>query len=133
MSVEVAQARVRRLVDSGLLGSCRPKERLLQLGNQVKAIDEASLRKLESVFSALGDLTRLKILNLITNEGELCSCEIMAALELTQPTTSHHLGILERAGVISSRREGKWVFYRLASPNTKALLTKGVTLVKGVI
>jgi ArsR family transcriptional regulator len=132
MSVEVAQARIRRLVDSGLLGSCRPKDRLLQLANQVKTIDEASLRKLEYVFSALGDLTRLKILNLITNEGELCSCEIMAALELTQPTTSHHLGILERAGVISSRREGKWVFYRLASPNTKALLTKGVALVKGV-
>ncbi len=131
MTVEIAEARVKRLVDSGLLGACRPRERLLQLGNEAKGIDEATLRKLESAFSALGDLTRLKILELMAKEEELCSCELMAALEMTQPTTSHHLGILERAGLLRSRREGKWVFYRFADPTVRVLLTRGEALVKG--
>ena len=123
MTVEIAQARVKRLVDSGARGSCRPRERLLQLDNRVKMIDEATLGKLESFFSALGDLTRLRIVKIIGNE-ELCSCEVMAALDLTQPTTSHHLGILERGGVVTSRREGKWVFYRIANVEIRSLLEK---------
>ena len=69
------------------------------------------------------------ILELLAEE-ELCSCEIMAALELTEPNTSHHLGILERAGLVAPRHEGKWVFYKLANPNVKALLTKASVLVK---
>jgi ArsR family transcriptional regulator len=79
--------------------------------------------EMESLFFALGDITRLKILKLI-GEEELCSCEVMAALKLTQPTTSHHLGILERAGIVSSRRKGKWVFYRISSAKIKTILTK---------
>jgi ArsR family transcriptional regulator len=86
-------------------------------------IDEATLGKLESFFSALGDLTRLRIVKIIGNE-ELCSCEVMAALDLTQPTTSHHLGILERGGVVTSRREGKWVFYRIANVEIRSFLEK---------
>jgi ArsR family transcriptional regulator len=82
---------------------------------------------MEAFFSSLGDITRLKILKIIGDE-ELCSCEVMAALELTQPTTSHHLGILERAGVLSSRRNGKWVFYRVSSPKIQAWLTKSFDL-----
>lgn len=53
----------------------------------------------------------------------------MAALELTQPTTSHHLRILERSGLVTSRREGKWVFYRLAQPKVEALMTKAIQIV----
>jgi len=128
MAVEIAEARVKRLVNSGLLGSCRPRERLLQLENQVKMIDETSLRKLESFFSALGDLTRLRIVKMIAKE-ELCSCEVMAALGLTQPTTSHHLGILERGGVVTSRREGKWIFYRIANAEIRSFLEKSHRLV----
>lgn len=124
MTVEIAQLRVKRLVNSGLLGTCRPRERLLQLDNQVKKIDDGSLRKLESFFSALGDLTRLRIVKMIANQEELCSCEVMAALGLTQPTTSHHLGILERGGVITSRREGKWIFFRISNPEIRSLLEK---------
>ncbi len=60
----------------------------------------------------------------------VCSCEVMAALELTQPTTSHHLGILERAGILSSHRSGKWVSYRIASPTVKSLVTKGFNFVE---
>jgi len=45
---------------------------------------------------------------------EMCVCEIMVALNLTQPTASHHLGILEKEGIIKRRKEGKWVFYAVA-------------------
>jgi DNA-binding transcriptional ArsR family regulator len=83
------------------------------------------------VFFGLADRTRLMILWLLSDE-ELCSCEIMAALNLTEPTTSHHLGILERSGLVTTRRDGKWVFYKLANSNSKALLAKGTSLVKKV-
>ena len=79
---------------------------------------------MEDFFAALGDATRLRMLKLIADE-ELCSCEVMAALGLTQPTTSHHLGILERTGLLSSRRNGKWVFYKIANPKVRNLVTRG--------
>lgn len=129
MSSAIAQARVKRLVNLGLVdSSCTPTERIAQLRSRTKEIDERTFRELEKFFSALGDTTRLKILKLMAGE-ELCSCEVMAALELTQPTTSHHLGILERAGLLSSRRTGKWVFYRIANQKVQALIGKSFNLV----
>jgi DNA-binding transcriptional ArsR family regulator len=92
-------------------------------------IDDPRIKRLEQTFFGLADKTRLMILELLADE-ELCSCEIMAALDLTEPTTSHHLGILERNGLVASRREGKWIFYELADPKVKALLAKGSALVK---
>jgi ArsR family transcriptional regulator len=119
---------VKRLVSLGLADtSCTPAERITQLKARVGE-DEKSLRELEDIFAGLGDATRLKILKIIADE-ELCSCEVMAALELTQPTTSHHLGILERAGLLSSRRNGKWVFYKIANSQVKNLIAKGFNLV----
>ncbi len=87
---------------------------------------------MEDFFAALGDATRLRMLKLIADE-ELCSCEVMAALELTQPTTSHHLGILERGGLLSSRRNGKWVFYKIANPKVKNLVAKGFSLLEETV
>ena len=131
MSSVIAQARVKRLVSLGLVdSSCTPTERITELKSRVD-VDDRRLQEMETFFSSLGDLTRLKILKLIGDE-ELCSCEVMAALELTQPTTSHHLGILERAGVLSSRRNGKWVFYQISSPKVRAWLTKGFDLVEDI-
>jgi ArsR family transcriptional regulator len=128
MSTTVTEDRLKRLLESGLRGPCRPGERVSQLRKHAKEIDDLPLRRLREVFSATADETRLKMLKLITNE-ELCACELMAALELTQPTTSHHLGILERSGLVTSRREGKWVFYRLAQPKVEALMTKAIQIV----
>jgi len=131
MSSVIAQARVKRLVSLGLVdSSCTPTERITELKSRVD-VDDRRLQEMETFFSSVGDLTRLKILKLIGDE-ELCSCEVMAALELTQPTTSHHLGILERAGVLSSRRNGKWVFYQISSPKVRAWLTKGFDLVEDI-
>lgn len=132
MSSVVAQARVKRLVSLGLVdSSCTPSERITELKSRVNE-DDRDFREMETFFSALGDTTRLKMLKIIGDE-ELCSCEVMATLELTQPTTSHHLGILERAGVLSSKRNGKWVFYKIASPKIKAWLTRSFDVVGDAI
>jgi len=129
LSKTIAQARVTRLVNLGLADtSCTPSERITQLKSRINE-DETTYRELEEIFSALGDATRLKMLKLIADE-ELCSCEVMAALELTQPTTSHHLGILERAGLLTSKRNGKWVFYKIANSRVHNLIDKGFGLVQ---
>jgi len=132
MSVVLIQDRLKRLVDSGLRGTCRPSERLSQLKKKTNRLDDMRIKRLEHVFFGLADKTRLMMLQLLADE-ELCSCELMAALDLTEPTTSHHLGILERAGLVASRRDGKWVFYRLANPNAKAVLKNGSALVRGAV
>jgi ArsR family transcriptional regulator len=127
MSKTIAQTRVTRLVNLGLADTnCTPSERITQLRSRLGE-DEATYREVETCFSALGDETRLKMLKLIADE-ELCSCEVMAALELTQSTTSHHLGILERAGILTSKRNGKWVFYRIANSKVQNLVNKGFNL-----
>jgi DNA-binding transcriptional ArsR family regulator len=129
MSVTVTQDRLRRLVDSGLRGVCRPTERISELRRRAKEADVLTITRLEQMFFGLADKTRLMILGLLTRE-ELCECEVTSALGLTQPTASHHLNILERSGLVSTRREGKWVFYSVV-PTTKVLLAKGSALVKG--
>jgi ArsR family transcriptional regulator, arsenate/arsenite/antimonite-responsive transcriptional repressor len=65
------------------------------------------------LFKALGDPTRLRVVALLTH-GELCVCHIEAALGLPQPTVSRHLAVLRNGGVVATRREGTWVYYRLA-------------------
>jgi len=67
-------------------------------------------------FKALADETRLRVLKLL-EVREMCVCEVMVALDLTQPTASHHLGLLENAGFVKGRKEGKWVFYKVANPD----------------
>jgi len=130
MSVAVTEDRLKRLVDSGLRGSCRPGERVSQLRKRARELDDPELSRLERLFSGLADKTRLKMLKLLARE-ELCECEVMAAFDLTQPTTSHHLGILERSGLVASRREGKWVFFRLADPKVETILAKSSQLAQG--
>ena len=129
MSKTIAQARVQRLVNLGLADtSCTPAERIIQLKSRIRE-DETPYRELEAFFAALGDTTRLKMLRLMADE-ELCSCEVMAALELTQPTTSHHLGILERAGLLTSKRNGKWVFYKIANTKVHNLINRGFSMME---
>jgi ArsR family transcriptional regulator len=74
---------------------------------------ELDLRPLSRLFRALGDETRLRIVALLAH-GELCVCHVEEALGLGQPNASRQLGILKSAGVVDSRREGTWVYYRIA-------------------
>ncbi len=65
-----------------------------------------------TVFKALSDETRIRILKLLEG-GELCVCEIVAALKTSQPKASFHLGVLRDAGLIKDRKEGRWTHYRI--------------------
>ena len=71
------------------------------------------VRSASRLFKALGDETRLRIVALLSH-GELCVCHLESALELTQSNTSRQLAVLKNAGVVEPRREGSWVYYRLA-------------------
>jgi ArsR family transcriptional regulator len=64
-------------------------------------------------FKVLADEARLKMLWLLFNHRELCVCDIMAALEITQSKASRHLAALRNAGLASDRREGLWSYYSL--------------------
>jgi ArsR family transcriptional regulator, arsenate/arsenite/antimonite-responsive transcriptional repressor len=70
---------------------------------------------LSDLFRALADRTRLRLLNLI-GDGELCVCFFVEILGTHQPKISRHLAYLRRVGIVSARREGKWMHYRLAEP-----------------
>ena len=67
----------------------------------------------ENFFPALADPTRLRCLLLLTTEGELCVCELTHALAESQPKISRHLAMLREAGIVSDRREGLWIHYRI--------------------
>ena len=67
----------------------------------------------QALFDVLSDEIRRRTLCLLLKEGELCVCELFQALALPQPKVSRHLGVMRDAGVLSVRREGTWVFYRL--------------------
>ena len=68
---------------------------------------------LATLFQALADPTRLRILGLLLN-GEVCVCDIHDTLRIPQPRASRHLAYLRRAGLVDGRRDGLWVHYRLA-------------------
>ena len=70
---------------------------------------------IEKLFSALADRTRLRLINLI-GDSEVCVCFLVEILKISQPKISRHLAYLRRARVVSARREGKWMHYRLTEP-----------------
>ncbi|HKG12328.1 MAG TPA: metalloregulator ArsR/SmtB family transcription factor [Pyrinomonadaceae bacterium] len=71
--------------------------------------------QMELLFKALADRTRLRLLNLMA-AGEVCVCFFVEVLGTNQPKISRHLAYLRRAGVVAARREGKWMHYRIATP-----------------
>lgn len=70
---------------------------------------------MERFFQALGDNTRLRLLNLM-GEQEICVCYFVEILDQGQPKISRHLAYLRRAGIVEARREGKWMHYRMVMP-----------------
>lgn len=93
------------------------------------------------VFKALGDPTRLKILELLRSRGKsccdliareergLCACDIERAVGLSQAAVSHHMDLLRRAGLVDAQKRGRWMFYRR---NEAALAGLAETLAKAV-
>lgn len=71
---------------------------------------------LAGLFGALADPTRLRLLNLL-NGREVCVCYFVEVLGQSQPKISRHLAYLRRAGIVSARREGKWMHYSIQRPS----------------
>src|SRR5678816_2852943 len=80
------------------------------------------VKPLTRLFRALGDETRLRIVALLAH-GELCVCHIERALGLSQPNVSRQLGVLRMSGVVDARRDGTWVYYRIAAQDHAAVAT----------
>lgn len=74
----------------------------------LNAVDTAT-----QLFKGLSDPTRLRMLGLLQKQGELCVCDIMAALDLPQSTASRHLAYLRNSGWLSAKRQNKWMYYRI--------------------
>ena len=70
---------------------------------------------IERFFQALGDKTRLRLLNLMGDQ-EICVCYFVEILGQPQPKISRHLAYLRNAGIVTARREGKWIHYRIVMP-----------------
>ncbi len=68
------------------------------------------------LLKGLADPVRLRLLSLLTGDREVCVCHLHEALELPQPTVSRHLAYLRKCGLVVGRKEGLWVYYRLAKP-----------------
>jgi DNA-binding transcriptional ArsR family regulator len=114
--------RLERLVKSSICPAEDVTKYTSELRQLVHEITDENAVKMQSrLFKALADKTRLKILMLL-DIREMCVCEIMVALDLTQPTASHHLGILETVGLVKDKREGKWVFYSLKNKRITKLM-----------
>ncbi|TGB85089.1 arsenical resistance operon transcriptional regulator ArsR [Escherichia sp. E3659] len=75
------------------------------------------------LFKILADETRLGIVLLLSELGELCVCDLCTALDQSQPKISRHLALLRESGLLLDRKQGKWVHYRL-SPHIPAWAAK---------
>jgi ArsR family transcriptional regulator len=78
-------------------------------------LDEEAAADLAAVLKALADPVRLRLVSLIAAapSGEICACDLPGLLDRSQPTVSHHLSQLVRAGLVDREQRGKWAWFRL--------------------
>lgn len=86
-------------------------------------LDASEAAQLATAFRILGEPARLQIISLIASrpEREVCVCELLNPLGLSQPTVSHHLKVMYEAGLLHKERRGNWIYYRLAPDRLDAL------------
>src|SRR5512137_2776893 len=85
-------------------------------------LGEEQAARLAAWFRVLGDASRLRLLSMLAGAGETCACDLVGPLGLSQPTVSHHLQVLFRAGLVERDKRGRWVYYR-ACPDRLAVLS----------
>jgi ArsR family transcriptional regulator len=88
------------------------------LGAPLSDDDAATLA---TVFAALADPVRLRLLSLIAATDEICSCDLQGPLGKSQPTVSHHTKALSEAGLITGEKRGRWVWWRVVPGQLEAL------------
>jgi ArsR family transcriptional regulator, lead/cadmium/zinc/bismuth-responsive transcriptional repressor len=92
---------------------------------EAEPIAPAVAQRLASVFKSLSDPTRLRIISMVSDR-EFCVSDLVAALEMEQSTVSHQLRDMRRLGLVSFRREGRHVFYRLDDSHVRNLFEQGL-------
>ena len=91
---------------------------------------DSSLQALQAdLFKAIAHPTRLEILQLLRS-GERCVCEIFPALDIEQPNVSRHLSVLKKEGIVSSRKDGLKVIYRVNDESIYELLDLATEILK---
>jgi ArsR family transcriptional regulator len=92
------------------------------------------MKNLAKLFKGISDPIRLNIVALLLEQKELCVCDLMAALQLPQSTTSRHLAYLKRSGWLTSRQEGLWSYYSISAAlrtcNAEILQAVSVQIIK---
>lgn len=86
-------------------------------------LSASEAEQMAALFRALGESARLRLISLIAAqpEGELCACDLVEPLGLSQPTVSHHLKVLYEAGLLQKERRGTWIYYRIVPNQLLAL------------
>ena len=98
-------------------------EDLLKIVNDTMP-EETELYDLAELFKVFGDSTRIRIL-FVLFEAEVCVCDLVEALHMTQSAISHQLRILKQNKLVNSRREGKSIFYSLADGHVRTIIAQG--------
>jgi ArsR family transcriptional regulator len=96
----------------------KPVERVAEVEACCASVADAPLSEAEAdtlahAFAALADPVRLRLLSLIADAGEVCSCDLLAPLGRSQPTVSHHTKTLAEAGLIAGEKRGRWVWWSI--------------------
>jgi ArsR family transcriptional regulator len=88
-------------------------------------LDDEAAERLARVFKALSDPTRVKLLSLIAASagGEACVCDLIAPVNRSQPTVSHHMRQLVDSGLVTREQRGKWAYYRVIDETLRAVAT----------
>ena len=86
-------------------------------------VDDDEAEELAEVLKALADPVRLRLVSVVasTEAGEACACDLPAAVDRAQPTVSHHLSVLVRAGILEREQRGRWAWFRLRPERLDAL------------
>ncbi|MGQ0572763.1 MAG: metalloregulator ArsR/SmtB family transcription factor [Pseudonocardia sp.] len=86
-------------------------------------LDEEQAEELAVLLKALADPVRIRLVSLVAaaESGEMCACDLPAALDRAQPTVSHHLGQLVRAGILQREQRGRWAWFRLRHDRLAAI------------
>ena len=87
-----------------------------------RVLPEHDLARVSSVFKLLGDLTRSKLLYALLEAGELCVCDLAASTGIAETTVSQSLRLLRASQVVTARRDGRLMYYRLADAHVRMLL-----------
>lgn len=95
-----------------------------------KIPDEQELQELAHFFKVFGELSRIKILSALYLK-ELCVCDLVAVLGMSQPSISQQLRVLRTAHIVKARKEGKHVYYSLDDDHVRKLLKDGLDHIRG--